>query len=168
MEVWQLGNTSYEQSPVANRSKAPTTVVLVGGVFDLLHYGHLRFLKRAKEIGDYLVVAINTDDFVYRYKNKKPILTTFERLSSIKELPFVDKVIINETNEDWLPTIITAKPSIIVTTTEWQQKDYYKQMGVSKEQLDAMNIELKYIPHTKEISTTQIIQRINDQTKAKV
>lgn len=144
--------------------------VIVGGVFDLLHYGHLRFLKKAKEYGEYLIVAVNTDEFVQAYKGKKPVLSVIERCLAINELDFVDQVIINESNENWMPVLDKTKPQIIVTSEDWKDKDYYKQMNVTKEQLDDMKINLVYIPYTKEISTTKLLERIYErfsETKTK-
>lgn len=137
--------------------------VITGGCFDLLHYGHLRFLKKSKEFGDHLTVCVNTDEFVYMYKGKKPILTTSERVQAIKELDFVDEVIINETNENWMPNLFKVRPDFIVTSTDWLDKNYYKQMNVNKKDLTEMGIELKYIPYTKEISSTIIAERIYER-----
>ena len=148
---------------MANRSNTPSKVVIAGGVFDLPHYAHLRFLKKAKSFGDFLVVALNTDEFVLKYKNKKPILSLLERSLFLEELDFVDKVIVNESNEDWMPTLLKSEANIIVTTTDWEKKDYYKQMGISKKELEEMGVEIKYIPHTEGISTTNILERIYER-----
>jgi rfaE bifunctional protein nucleotidyltransferase chain/domain len=137
-------------------------VVLVGGVFDLLHYGHTRFLQKARSYGNYLVVAINRDEFVQRYKGKSPIISTQDRAELVDQVKGVNEVIINETDEDWLPVIEKVHPDIIVTSEDWKDKDYYAQMGVSREELEEMGVSLVYVPYTKEISTTQILERIHE------
>lgn len=140
--------------------RKPSKTVLVGGVFDLLHYGHTRFLNRAKSYGNRLVVAVNTDEFVFSYKGKQPILTTKERIEVLKSIKCVDEVIINESNSDWRPTIKKASPMIIVTSSDWLKKNFYNQMGIPKKEFDKMGIELIYIPYTTEISTSKLLERI--------
>lgn len=69
-------------------------IVLVGGCFDLLHYGHFTFLKKAKEQGDYLIVAVESDEFIQKHKKRKPIHTQRERAEILSELKYIDKVIL--------------------------------------------------------------------------
>lgn len=134
--------------------------ILVGGVFDLFHYGHARFLERAKNLGDHLTVAVNRDEFVMRYKRKNPIMNTTERVELLRNIKWVDEVIVNEKDENWLPVVELIKPQIIVASHEWYAKDYYKQMGISREKLQELEVQLLFIQPTKEISTTKILERI--------
>lgn len=134
--------------------------VLVGGVMDILHYGHMNFLRRAREFGDHLTLAINTDGFVLRYKGKMPIMSTWERVEACRGIRWVDEVIVNESNENWLPTILRVKPQIIVTTNEWKKKNFYNQMQVSSGKLHELGISLEYVDQTLDISSTIIKQRI--------
>ncbi len=86
----------YELVEFIGKSDAERNWVYAGGVFDLLHYGHIRFLERAKRLGDILVVGITTDNSVADYKGKRPILTIEERASVIRNLGFVDYVVRQE------------------------------------------------------------------------
>lgn len=134
--------------------------ILVGGVMDLLHYGHINFLKTARSYGDHLTLALNRDEFVYAYKGKYPIMNIKERVAVCEGIRWVDEVIVNEGDENWMNTIARVQPKYIVTSEEWREKDYYKQMGITKDTINSLDIELIYIPYTSEISTTQILERI--------
>lgn len=68
--------------------------VLVGGCFDLLHYGHYIFLKKAKNQGDYLIVAVESDQSIIKNKNRKPIHSQRQRAEILTELKCVDEVIL--------------------------------------------------------------------------
>lgn len=63
------------------------------GVFDLFHIGHLNILKRAKDLCDYLIVGVSTDELVREYKHKKPVMSYFERSSIVEAIRYVDKVV---------------------------------------------------------------------------
>ena len=73
--------------------------VYTGGTFDLLHPGHIDFLKKCSEFGS-VTVSLNSDEFIERYKGKKPIFSFEERKYIISSLKFVSEVIINEGDED--------------------------------------------------------------------
>ena len=70
--------------------------VITYGTFDLIHYGHINLLKRAKELGDYLIVALSTDEFNWRSKGKKCYFTYEERLRLLEAIRYVDLVIPEE------------------------------------------------------------------------
>ena len=72
--------------------------VITYGTFDLLHYGHVNLLQRAKELGDYLVVAVSTDEFNLNKKNKKCYFSYEERKRLVEAIRYVDLVI---PEEDW-------------------------------------------------------------------
>jgi len=82
--------------------------VYAGGVFDLLHYGHVRYLERAKSLGDVLVVGLLTDDGVARYKPYKPIMTYLERWEVVHSLGCVD-YIVRQTDTDPTETLERLK-----------------------------------------------------------
>ena len=67
--------------------------VITYGTFDLLHYGHINLLRRAKELGDYLIVAISTDEFNWKEKQKKCYFTYEERKQMVEAIRYVDLVI---------------------------------------------------------------------------
>lgn len=95
-------------------------VVLVGGCFDILHYGHIHFLKKAKLLGNYLIVALESDKNVKRLKGKeRPIHNQIQRQEILESLNFVDEVIIlkDEMQDlDYQKLVTDIKPHIIAVT----------------------------------------------------
>lgn len=130
--------------------------VYTGGTFDLFHKGHVNFLKQCKEIGDYVVVSLNTDEFIYRYKGSYPIINYNDRRDVLLSCRYVDEVIPNENGEDSKPAISLVSPKFVVIGSDWAKKDYYKQMNFTQEWLDKNGITLIYLPYTENISTTII------------
>jgi len=64
-------------------------ILYTGGTFDLLHYGHMNFLKQCSKISDRVIVSLNTDEFIFKYKNKYPIMTYDERKRSLEGVRYV-------------------------------------------------------------------------------
>jgi glycerol-3-phosphate cytidylyltransferase len=137
--------------------------VYTGGTFDLFHAGHVKFLRRCKEIAGIagkVTVALNTDEFIYNYKKVKPILSYEERFEVLSACKLVDFVVPNIGNADSKPAIEECKPDVIAIGSDWARRDYYKQMQFDQDWLDLRNISLIYIPYTKGISSTLIKQKI--------
>jgi glycerol-3-phosphate cytidylyltransferase len=134
--------------------------VYTGGTFDLFHSGHVNFLKRCQEIagvGGRVVVALNTDEFIFNYKKKKPILSFQQRKDVLDSCRYVDEVVENSGGEDSKITIeMVQSVDVIAIGSDWAKKDYYKQMQFDQDWLDDRNISLIYIPYTKGISSTFI------------
>ena len=139
-------------------------VLYTGGTFDLLHYGHLKFLKNCKQIADKVVVSLNTDSFVEQYKSKT-VLNYEERRLSLLHCQYVDEVIENKFGSDSKPAILSVDPDIIAIGDDWASKDYYSQMKFDQQWLDDKDIVLVYIPYTKGISSSQIKDRILKNAK---
>lgn len=120
--------------------------VITYGTFDLLHYGHINLLKRAKELGDYLVVAISTDSFNWNQKNKKCYFGYEQRKTMVESIRFVDLVIPEDSWEQKIKDIKEYKIDVFVMGDDWKGKfDFLKEY-----------CEVVYLPRTPEISTTQI------------
>lgn len=134
--------------------------VYTGGTFDLFHRGHANFLRQCKEIGDYLVVSLNTDEFIYRYKGQYPVMSYDDRKEVLLSCRYVDEVIPNADGEDSKPTILSVKPKFIIIGSDWAKKDYYKQMSFTQEWLDEKDIILVYIPYTENISSSLIKNKL--------
>ena len=92
--------------------------VLVGGCFDILHYGHLRFLSQAKEKGEMLIVALESDTFIRKIKNKKPIHTQEQRAEILAHLNLVDMIILLPlfTEKDYFDMVRVIHPHAIALT----------------------------------------------------
>jgi glycerol-3-phosphate cytidylyltransferase len=134
-------------------------VVYTGGTFDLFHSGHVNLLRRCSEIGT-VVVSLNTDEFIEKYKGKPPALSYHERESVLRACRYVDDVVPNIGGHDSKISIDLVKPDYIVIGSDWARRDYYAQMQFDQDWLDARGIGLIYIPYTKKISSTDIKKRI--------
>lgn len=144
-------------------------IVYTGGTFDVLHVGHVHFLWQCRMIAGAdgkVVVSLNTDDFIERYKNKKPVFSYDERVGHLKMLKpaLVDDIVPNTNGEDSKPAILRVKPDFIVIADDWAKKDYYKQMNFTQEWLDENNMILIYVPYAKNISTSEIRKRLADNS----
>ncbi len=98
--------------------------VLVGGCFDLLHFGHLTFLRNAKQAGDFLIVALESDEFIKKYKKRDPIHLQEQRaeiLASIKYVDLVIKLPLFKSDKEYYDLVERIKPSLIAVTEEDKQ-----------------------------------------------
>lgn len=137
-------------------------ILYTGGTFDLFHCGHANFLKQCHLLADEVIVSLNTDEFIKKFKGKPPIISYQEREKTLLSCKYVSKVIPNIGGEDSKPTILSIMPNIIAIGDDWAKKDYYKQMNFTQEWLEENNFVLVYIPYTKGISTTEIKQRLKE------
>lgn len=120
--------------------------VITYGTFDLLHYGHINLLRRAKSLGDYLIVALSTDEFNSLKKGKKTYFTYEERKMLLEAIRYVDLVIPEENWEQKTTDVDLYKADIFVMGDDWKGKfDFLKDQ-----------CEVVYLPRTPEISTTKI------------
>lgn len=126
--------------------------VITYGTFDLLHYGHINLLKRAKSLGDYLIVGLSTNEFNRLEKNKECYFDYEKRKSLLESIRYVDLVIPEENWDQKISDIEKYHADVFVIGEDWQGKfDYLSDMG----------IEVVYLPRTKEISTSKIKNDLN-------
>jgi len=126
--------------------------VITYGTFDLLHYGHINLLKRAKSLGDYLIVGLSTNEFNNKEKNKDCYFDYDNRKSLLDAVKYVDLVIPEETWEQKVSDIQKYNVDVFVIGDDWKGKfDYLEDIG----------IEVVYLSRTKEISTTKIKNDLN-------
>ncbi len=120
--------------------------VITYGTFDLLHYGHINLLRRAKELGDYLIVALSTDEFNWNSKSKKCYFSYEKRKQLLEAIRYVDLVIPEESWEQKLSDVKEFRVDTFVMGDDWEGKfDFLKE-----------HCEVIYLPRTPDISTTQI------------
>jgi len=134
-------------------------LIYTGGTFDLFHANHVHFLARCAELGD-VVVVLNTDEFVKRYKGKPPIVEYNERKFILESCKYVRRVVENTGGADSKVMVEKIDPDIIAIGSDWARKDYYKQMGFDQDWLDGRDISLLYIPYGEGVSSTEIKRRI--------
>jgi len=120
--------------------------VITYGTFDLLHYGHINLLRRAKSYGDYLIVVVSSDEFNLREKNKKCYFNYEIRKQLVEAVRYVDLVIPEESWEQKVSDIKEYHVNTFIMGDDWIGKfDYLKE-----------HCEVVYLPRTPEVSTTQI------------
>ena len=126
--------------------------VITYGTFDLLHYGHINLLRRAKSLGDYLIVGLSTDEFNNIEKNKECYFDYENRKSLLDAVRYVDLVVPEENWKQKISDIQKYNIDVFVIGDDWKGKfDYLKDFGV----------EVVYLPRTKEISTSKIKKDLN-------
>ncbi|MFC8599017.1 MULTISPECIES: glycerol-3-phosphate cytidylyltransferase [unclassified Isoptericola] len=119
--------------------------VITYGTYDLLHYGHIELLRRAKAQGDYLIVALSSDEF-NAGKGKKSYFTYEERRRMLEAIRYVDLVIPEDTWEQKTTDVEKYHVDTFVIGDDWEGKfDFLKEQ-----------CEVVYLSRTPEISTTQI------------
>ena len=124
--------------------------VITYGTYDLLHYGHINLLRRAKAFGDYLIIGLSTDNF-NQIKRKQAYFSYSKRKLLLEAIRYVDLVIPEDTWDQKLEDIQKLEVAVFVMGDDWAGKfDFLKD-----------NCEVVYLERTKEISTTKIKQDIS-------
>lgn len=119
--------------------------VITYGTYDLLHTGHINLLRRAKELGDYLIVAISSDEF-NALKGKEAYYTFEQRKAILEAVRYVDEVIAEDTWEQKIEDVKKHDVDIFVMGDDWEGDfDFLKE-----------HCEVVYLPRTVGISTTNI------------
>ncbi len=128
--------------------------ILTYGTFDVLHCGHIRILKRAKELGDYLIVAVSTDEF-NAIKNKKAYHNYETRKKMLEAIRYVDLVI---PENDWNQKVDDVKKYYVDTVVMGDDWTGNEKFEILKEYC-----EVVYLPRTEGVSTTKIKKDLNLQ-----
>ncbi len=119
--------------------------VITYGTFDMFHVGHLRLLKRLKEMGDELIVAVSTDEF-NEIKGKKTLIPYEQRVEILSSIEYVDRVIPEKSWEQKIADVKKYKVDLFVIGNDWEGEfDFLKEY-----------CEVKYVERTQDISTTQL------------
>lgn len=123
--------------------------VITYGTFDLIHWGHISLLKRAKSFGDYLIVGLSTDEF-NAIKNKKAYHSYENRKMILEAIRYVDEVIPEDNWEQKINDIKSNDADVFVMGSDWDGHfDFLKK-----------HCEVVYLPRTAGISTTKIVKEL--------
>ena len=128
--------------------------ILTYGTFDLLHYGHIRLLQRAKALGDYLIVAVSTDEF-NALKGKKSYHNYETRKKMLEAIRYVDLVIPEDNWEQKIDDVKTYHVDVVVMGSDWAGSDRFEYLNDY--------CEVVYLDRTEGISTTKIKQELGLQ-----
>ena len=143
---------------VANWQSGGSKVVFTNGVFDLLHIGHITYLAKASELGDKLIIGLNSDTSVKRIKGEsRPINDQNNRAALLAAMFFVDAIVVFE-DDTPLNLIMALMPDILV-----KGADYSVENIVGAKEVIANGGEVKTINFVEGYSSTSIIQKIRNQ-----
>jgi D-beta-D-heptose 7-phosphate kinase/D-beta-D-heptose 1-phosphate adenosyltransferase len=131
--------------------------VFTNGCFDLVHAGHISSFKQARELGDVLVVGINSDASMRRIKGaSRPIIDLQNRINLLSAIRYVDYVIPFEEDAPQL-LIERIRPDVLVKGKDWQGKEV-----AGAKFVESLGGKVKFIELEPDLSTTRIIERISD------
>jgi len=133
--------------------------VLIGGCFDLIHFGHLKFLEKAKERGDFLIIALESDEFIKKRKRKQPLHSQSERAEILASLIMVDLIVLLPffvSGKGYFDLVKLISPHVIAVTSGDPQFEN------KKKQIEEIGGQLvTVIPPLKKFSTRRIINVFN-------
>jgi glycerol-3-phosphate cytidylyltransferase len=122
----------------------------------MFHIGHLNLLKNAKEICDYLIVAVNVDSLILHYKNKLPIIPYEERIKIIESIKYVDIAVYQE-NLDKIHAYDKYNFNVIFIGDDWKGNDRWNK---TEAELNNVGVDVIYLPYTKHVSSTLLRKKI--------
>lgn len=127
--------------------------VITYGTYDLFHIGHLNLLRRAKELGDYLIVAVSTDRFNWVEKHKKCEIPDTDRMAIVDAIKYVDKVIPEDSWDQKIKDVQKYNVDVFVMGDDWKGKfDFLKEY-----------CEVVYLPRTEGVSSTQLKEDLKNK-----
>ena len=133
------------------------TKVWVNGTFDIVHLGHIQMLKKAAELGDFLIVGVDSDRRVSELKGEeRPINKLVSRITLLEAIKYVDRVVSFDSDEQLETLIKTMRPAIMVIGEEYKDKRIIGSQYVG---------EIVYFPKMEGFSSTNIINKLYDREK---
>ncbi len=127
------------------------------GVYDMFHIGHLNILKRAKEMCDYLIVGVTTDELCEQRKNKRPIICEQDRMEIVRSIRYVDKVVPQD-NMDKIQPVKEYQVDAVFVGSDWKGTPAWLEY---EKEFAAVGCTVVYLDHTDGISSTILRERMN-------
>lgn len=127
------------------------------GVFDMFHIGHLNLLRRAKEMCEYLIVGVSTDEVVQSYKNKTPIIPYEQRAAIVEAIKYVDEVV-PQTSMNKIEFLKQRHFDVMFHGDEWKGTDLYNRY---EEEFARLGARIEFLSHTDGISSSILRNKIN-------
>ena len=139
--------------------KSKTTKPIIGyttGCYDMFHIGHLNILRRAKEMCDFLVVGVTTDDLCFQRKHKYQIINEQQRMQIISAVRYVDKVVL-QSDMDKLAAVERENADIVFVGSDWKGTQAWDEY---EREFATVGCRVVYLKHTDGISSTLLRQKI--------
>jgi len=130
------------------------TRVFTAGSWDIFHFGHIELLRRSKELGDYLIVGVSTDELIEGAKGLKPIIPYNERLEIVKHCDYVDEVVCQKTLID-VQQFLELKCDLFTVGNDWESRNDNDGLNWLRERGKVV-----FLPYTKHLSSSEIKRRI--------
>ncbi len=131
------------------------------GVYDMFHIGHLNILAKAKEMCDYLIVGVTTDELCISRKNKRPIVCEADRVAIVKAIRYVDKVVLQE-DMDKLSAVKKHGADAVFVGSDWKGTPSWNEY---EKQFAEIGCTVVYLDHTDGISSTILREKLNAQAE---
>ncbi len=142
-------------SAVKKDKRAGKTIVFTNGCFDILHVGHIRYLKSARKLGDKLVLGLNSDASVRKLKGKdRPVVSQSERAELLAEFPFIDYIVVFGEATPYR-VIKAVLPDVLTKGGDWPPEKI-----IGSDVVLARKGKVKSLPYIKGRSTTNIIKKL--------
>lgn len=130
-------------------------IVYTSGTFDLFHIGHLNILRKSKALGDFLIVGVSTDELVASYKKSEPVINYEDRAEIIRHIDVVNQVVKQETLFDYR-LMLKLGVSKMTIGSDWREKRNDNLQHI----VENTNIEVVFLPYTRDVSSTHIKESI--------
>lgn len=152
MDIKKLIDRSQIKDVISKLKNDGKKIVFTNGCFDLLHVGHVRYLYEARNLGDILVVGLNSDESVSAIKPGRPITPESQRAEVLASLEMIDYIVVFDEDTPY-ELIKELRPDILVKGGDWDIKDIVGNDIVK---------DVRTIPFVDGISTSEIIEKIKD------
>ena len=126
------------------------------GVYDMFHIGHLNVIRRAKELCDYLIVGVSTDELVKQEKNKSPVIPFEERAAIVAAIKYVDKVV-PQVDKNKMRAWKEHHFDKMFVGSDWKGTSTW---NTYEKQFSTVGVEIIYLPHTDGVSSTELTNLI--------
>lgn len=133
------------------------------GVYDMFHIGHLNLINQAKERCEYLIVGVNSDQLVERYKNKTPVICQEDRRTIVANIKAVDQAVIADTL-DKTKMLKKLGFDAVFIGDDWKGSERWQK---TEEELSRFGVDVVYLAHTPDISSTAL-RKVKDNRSSTV
>ena len=128
------------------------------GVYDMFHIGHLNILKKAKEMCDFLVVGVTSDNLCFQRKKKYPIINEKDRIEIVSAIKYVDQVVVQD-DMDKFKMIQNINANVVFVGSDWKGSDSWNKYET---EFKKINVDVVYFEYTNGISSTILRDKLNN------